>query len=144
MDNTPLPKKTRRWLPIAIGGVVIALLLCVGGIALFAGTIVSATSGPRDTATDYFKAIAAHDWEKASSYDEAATSATPKELEQSWVQTEKQRGRLLSSSVANTNISNDTATVEGTLKFENESAPFTLDMVKVGDSWKLKVRACRS
>jgi len=138
VENTapPPPKPSRRGLKIAIGVIVVALLLCIGGVAVFAGGIVRATSGPRDTATAYFAAIAAHDWVKASSYDSTATA--PADLEQSWTQTEAQNGRLQGSSVTNTSINNNDATVEGSLQFANGPKTFSLDMVKDGDSWKLK------
>lgn len=133
---SPAPKSSRRGLKIAIGVVVVALLLCVGGVAIFAGGIVKATSGPRDVATEYFKAISAHDWAKASGYDSASTA--PADLEQSWTQTEAQNGRLQSSSVTNTSINNNEATVEGTLQFANSAKTFTLNLIKDGDNWKLK------
>ncbi len=147
MDNTApaapvapavTAKPSRRGLKIALGVVALMLLLCVGSVAIFAGGLVKATSGPHDAATGFFTAIANHDWATAGGYDSTATGTTASELEQSWGRTEAKNGRLLSSSVASTNISNDTATVEGTLKFEGTSAPFTLDLVKVGDTWKLK------
>lgn len=133
----------RTFLYVGLGIAGLLLLCCAMTGILFGGSILAlfkATSGPRDTATSYYQALGAHDWAKARGYLSASNTATATTLQTTWTTLEATNGPFQSSSATNTQISNNTATVEGTLKFRNGSIPFTLQMVKEGGNWRITTR----
>lgn len=120
------------------GGAAALLLCCVASVAVFVAVVVRGTAGPRDVATNYYKALGAHDWERATTYLATTTSQSATQQRNGWTSLETKYGTFTKSSVTNTSIVNATATVKGTLKFSKGSVAFTLNMVKEGDAWKIE------
>lgn len=134
------PSKTRGpWFWWYVGGGAAALLLCcVASVAIFVAVVVRGTAGPRDVATNYYKALGAHDWERATTYLATTTSQSATQQRNGWTALETKYGTFTKSSVNSTSIVNATATVKGTLKFSKGSVAFTLNMIKEGDDWKIE------
>lgn len=143
----PPPRKSNTvwWI---VGGSVGGLLLlcCLGafafsalfGVGIFAA--VQATAGPRDATTEYFEAVERRDWTAAHDHLSARLRAanTPATLQATWTRREATNGAVTGFDVDDTNITNDTATVTGTLRYQggrSESRRVTL--VKEGDDWKI-------
>lgn len=132
-------RSTKTWWLIG-GGIAAVLLCCVVSIAVFVAVVVRGTSGPRDAATNYYKALGAHDWAEAATYLAAPASNAADQQRVAWTSLESQYGAFKSSSVSSTNIVNSTAKVSGTLKFTKKSIPFSLDLVKLDGAWKITSR----
>lgn len=151
--HRPLPHKSKnlRWI---IGGGAFSLLAlcCVGAsvvaVLLSRGLYVAAreTPGARDATTDYFSAIAAHDWARAHSYLSASLRSTtsPAELQAMWTQREAANGKIIDFRIDNISVmsttSGETAVVTGMLSYGNGFAdPKIVRLIKEDGDWKFSM-----
>lgn len=143
----PSPRNNRPWLWV-LGGLGGLGLLCCGGVLIFSlvlgggiATIFAATSGPREATSGHFEAIEARDWAGAQGYLSSSLRRTTSAaaLQARWEGRERTRGAAVDRfSARNTNITNNTATVAGTIHYKNGTTEErTVTLVKEGDDWKL-------
>ena len=144
--TAPPPRNNRVWWFVGGGLAGAALLCCVGVVAfstLLGGgafAIFRATAGPRDATTGYYEAVKAQDWARAHSYLSAPLRQTTTQaaLQATWQLRERTSGRVDRFSVTNTNITNNTATVTGRLRYLNgREEPTTIVLIKEGGDWKI-------
>ena len=142
----PPPRRSRAGWYIG-GGIAALLLLCCVGTVVFSlligggvFAIFQATAGPRDATTGYFQAVENSDWAGAQGYLSSSLRArtSPTDLQTQWTRRTAATGSVSDFSVTNTNITNNTATVTGTLRYSGgTSETKTVNLVKEGDLWKI-------
>ncbi len=147
--SPPAPPPSRSncvWWFVGGGIAGVALLCCVGVVAfraLLGGGAFAAfrvTAGPRNATTGYYEAVKAQDWAQAHSYLSAPLRQTTTQaaLQANWQLRERTSGRIDRFSVTNTNITNNTATVTGTLRYQSgREEPRTVLLIKEGGDWKI-------
>ena len=144
----PGPPRRRSRTGWYVGGGIVALLLlcCLGAVvfsALIGGGVFAlfrVTAGPRDATTGYFQAVENGDWVGAQGYLSASlrSRTTPADLQARWARRMATTGPIAGFTVTGTNITNNTATVSGTLRYQGgTSEPETLTLVEEGDGWKI-------
>ncbi|MCD4685933.1 MAG: hypothetical protein K8S97_08355 [Anaerolineae bacterium] len=127
---------SRRTLLFIGGGVVILCLVCVGLVAVIAGSAFFLTRDVADTGSDFMKAVRAEDYEKA--YDMCAPS-----LRDEIGSVEGLRGFFLEYNFqptgwtfTSTSVENNAGFMSGTADLQNGAkVSLELDFVKIEGDW---------
>ncbi|HEY8600066.1 MAG TPA: hypothetical protein VIL85_16635 [Thermomicrobiales bacterium] len=146
----PPTQRSKRGLWIGGGIAVILLCCCIAGVfaAVLGPRLVRGTAGnitgARDATTGYYDAVRDHDWGLAHDYLSSSLGASvpPSALQSLWTVQELSKGRVVSFSATNTNVSTNngrtTAVVTGTVRYDKGSSETkTVNLVKEGSDWLL-------
>ncbi|HVT81725.1 MAG TPA: DUF4190 domain-containing protein [Phycisphaerae bacterium] len=131
------PAKSGRWM--AIVGLLLGIM-SIGGWTLFGGgiyAIIKGTEGPRIATHDFIKAVADGDQAGIKAHSAGISDDELKAFGDS-VQSE---GGFVDTTFFATNISNDSAQVEGIAEFKSGKQNVTAELEKRGGDWKVtKIR----
>jgi hypothetical protein len=145
-----MPRKSRRWLWIVLGIVVVLLLACTGGIFAVIHFVVSNSSSSTDAANHYYTAIKNQDYTTAFgyldpnlklTYQGQTRQATASLFTQVGKAYDSDKGTVSSYTITSTslNTSNGVNTASFTVSVTRNGNPYDvhLELQQEGNDWKV-------